>query len=748
MQNVCLFIKYYILAFYNYINLVIKTLYNNLVKISLNFFNFNLFTISAFLKFIYIYIFYLVLLTFLVLNWKSINFKIVLLPIYIQYYISSTLYVLYTFFYNLVISNFSINVNFNSIYVMYSYNCFYDWNSIINIVNFKIIDYYQFFIFDFLNNTILFVQDLSINYLNYPIFILFAVLFLFSSFFSLLALSYLGFYGVFILNFITLFSLWVSVIPYFISIFSKNTFYYISLGKWMYLNTNFRINFDFLIDNISLSFSFLTLTIAIFVYLYTFSYFRYEPLVDRLLILLNLFIISMVFLVSSGNLVMMFLGWEMIGLTSFFLINFWSTRVGTLKAAFKAYSFNKTSDLFLFFAMLLIYNTVYSLDIATILVQIAFYKNYFINFLFLNINLLDLISLFFLGCAFIKSAQLGAHIWLPDSMEAPVPASSLIHSATLVSAGIFILLRFSVLFELSNIAFPLISVIGSLTAFYGGLTSMYQSDTKKILAYSTISHCGFLMVVYTTGIIEYVLLYLYVHGFFKAAIFMSVGNVNRYSRNNQDFKKMGNYYKLLPFDCLMCFIGLINLSGLPFTLGFYIKHLLFVGLNTNMFFYYFILVNCLLGAFTGLFYSYRLFYNVFFDFKKGKKKLYTQALANNLNSKYYSNTTVLGNIAIIGLLIVSYVVSLYLLYLYSTKDLNFSNVSSYLVYSSYIDNFYSTKNFLYNVSYLNWVVLILLFAIFFTPWRKISIKFNYLNSIHVAILFSYLFSVFYFFFNL
>lgn len=516
----------------------------------------------------------------------------------------------------------------------------------------------------------------------------------------------------------------------------------------MYLNTNFRINFDFLIDNISLSFSFLTLTIAIFVYLYTFSYFRYEPLVDRLLILLNLFIISMVFLVSSGNLVMMFLGWEMIGLTSFFLINFWSTRVGTLKAAFKAYSFNKTSDLFLFFAMLLIYNTVYSLDIATILVQIAFYKNYFINFLFLNINLLDLISLFFLGCAFIKSAQLGAHIWLPDSMEAPVPASSLIHSATLVSAGIFILLRFSVLFELSNIAFPLISVIGSLTAFYGGLTSMYQSDTKKILAYSTISHCGFLMVVYTTGIIEYVLLYLYVHGFFKAAIFMSVGNVNRYSRNNQDFKKMGNYYKLLPFDCLMCFIGLINLSGLPFTLGFYIKHLLFVGLNTNMFFYYFILVNCLLGAFTGLFYSYRLFYNVFFDFKKGKKKLYTQALANNLNSKYYSNTTVLGNIAIIGLLIVSYVVSLYLLYLYSTKDLNFSNVSSYLVYSSYIDNFYSTKNFLYNVSYLNWVVLILLFAIFFTPWRKISIKFNYLNSIHVAILFSYLFSVFYFFFNL
>lgn len=286
-------------------------------------------------------------------------------------------------------------------------------------------------------------------------------------------------------------------------------------------------------------------------------------------------------------------------------------------------------------------------------------------------------------------------------MEAPVPASSLIHSATLVSAGIFILLRFSVLFELSNFAFALIGIIGSITAFYGGLTSMYQSDTKKILAYSTISHCGFLMVVYTTGVLEYVLLYLYVHGFFKAAIFMSVGNVNRFSRNNQDFKKMGNYYKYLPFDCLMCFIGLINLSGLPFTIGFYIKHLLFVGLNNNLIYFYIILVNCLFGAFTGLFYSYRLFYNVFFDFRKAKKKLYSQAFAKNLNSKFYSNTTILGNCAIIGLLLVSYIVSLILLYFYSNRDLFFSNLSSFLMYSSYIDNYVSSKNFLYNVSYLN-----------------------------------------------
>ena len=516
----------------------------------------------------------------------------------------------------------------------------------------------------------------------------------------------------------------------------------------MYLSSNYKINFDFLIDNISLSFSFLTISIAIFVYMYTFSYFRYEPLVDRLLIFLNLFIISMVFLVSSGNFVMLFLGWELIGLTSFFLINFWSTRVGTLKAAFKAFSFNKTSDLFLFFAILLVFNMSYNLDIATFLIQVPYYKNYFLNFLFFNINMLDLISIFFLGCAFIKSAQIGAHIWLPDSMEAPVPASSLIHSATLVSAGIFLLVRFSVLFELSNIAFQIIAIIGSVTAFYGGLVSMYQSDTKKILAYSTISHCGFLMVVYTTGVIEYVLLYLYVHGFFKAAIFMSVGNVNRFSRNNQDFKKMGSYYKFLPFDCLMCFIGLINLSGLPFTLGFYIKHLLFVGLIKSIWLYYFILVNCLFGAFTGLFYSYRLFYNVFFDFKKSKKKLYNQALELSLNSKYYSNTTILGNLSIIGLLIISYAVSLYFLNLYSVKDIDFSNFSTFTTYSSFIDNYISSKNFLYNVSYINWIVLFLLFSIFFSTWRKVVIKNKYIDSFYFIFFVFFFISCFIFLFNL
>ena len=581
------------------------------------------------------------------------------------------------------------------------------------------------------------------NYESYPLFLLFGLFFLFTTFTSLILISYLGLYGVYLLNLISLCFLWFSILPYVWIIFNTNVFYYISLGKWMYLGYNYRVSFDFLIDNISLSFSFLTLTIAVFVYIYTFSYFRYEPLVDRLVLFLNSFIISMVFLVSSGNFIMMFLGWEMIGLTSFFLINFWSTKVGTLKSAFKAYSFNKTSDIFLFFAIILIFNLTFNLDILVFNQTIHLYKNFFINFFIWEVSIVELISLFFLGSAFIKSAQFGAHIWLPDSMEAPVPASALIHSATLVSAGIYLLLRLNNLFELSNFSINLIAIVGSITALYGGLVSMYQSDTKRILAYSTISHCGFLMVIYTTGVLEYVVLYLYIHGFFKAATFLSVGNVIRFSRNIQDFKRMGHYYKYLPYDCFATFICLINLGGLPLTYGFYIKHLLFVGLDSNYWLYYFVLINCFLGALTGLFYSSRLFFNVFFDIKKSKKTIYFSANRKNLNSRFYINSTIAANISIFSLILVSYSISLYLFFTYTSYVNTQSDLGKYFNYSSYISLFSDSISTLMNFSFINWVVLSLILAIVFTSWRSLSFIYNIYNVLFFSLTF-FLFFVFFF----
>jgi NADH:ubiquinone oxidoreductase subunit 5 (subunit L)/multisubunit Na+/H+ antiporter MnhA subunit len=570
----------------------------------------------------------------------------------------------------------------------------------------------DFFFFNF-NLTKL----LNFNFLDYPLFLGGAFFFFLTSAFSLIFLSYLGFYGIFFINLFSLVIFFFSMLFYVKSVFILDSFYYIKLGKWMFLSNYFKVDFDFFVDNISLSFSLLTTTIAIFVYMYTFSYFRYEPLVDRLLVFLNLFIISMVFLVSSGNLVSLFLGWEMIGMTSFFLINFWALRIGTFKSAFKAFSFNKFSDLFLFFSIILIFNLTFSLDIITVLNQIQVFESLQLNFFFFTFSYLDLICVFFLLCAFIKSAQFGAHIWLPDSMEAPVPASALIHSATLVSAGIFLLLRFSPLFELSSFSFYIIGLIGSITAFYGGFSSMFQSDTKKILAYSTISHCGFLMVVYTTGVIEYVLVYLYIHGFFKAAVFMCVGNVNRLSKNNQDFKRMGMYYKYLPFDCYLTFVGLMNLSGLPFTLGFYIKHLLLISLNYNYLVYYFILVNCFFGALTGLYYSSRLFFYVFFDFKKSKKNLYLYYSTLNLNSKFYSNSSLSSNLAISLIFLFSYLLGFFFLNSYMSFNFTFSTFFSYTNLNSQIISFLPANYELFNFGFINYFVVIFIFFIVFNSWR-------------------------------
>ena len=598
---------------------------------------------------------------------------------------------------------------------------------------FKNFNYYFFEILNLFN-----LNNFSLELLNkYPFFLLFALFFLFTTIFSLVFINYLGLYGVFILNFISILTFWLSMVYYFNLIMINNFFYYINLGKWMNLSTNFQISFDLLIDITSLSFSFLTLTIGLFVYIYTFSYFRYEPLVERLILFLNLFMISMILLVSSGNFITLFLGWELIGLTSFFLINFWSTRVGTLKSAFKAFSFNKTSDLFLFFAILLIYNSMNSLDILSFNNQVFLYENYYITLLNLNINLIEIISFFFLSCAFIKSAQLGGHLWLPDSMEAPIPASALIHSATLVSAGIYLLLRLTPLFELSWYSYYIIPFIGSITALYGGIVSAFQSDTKKTLAYSTISHCGFLMVVYSTGILEFVILYLYVHGFFKAATFLCVGNVNRLSRNVQDFKRMGGFYKYLPFECLTSFICIINLSGLPLTLGFYTKHLLLIGLHENYYIYYIILSSLILAASAGVFYSYRLFYSVFFDIKKGKKIIYLQANKKILNSKFYSNSSLASNLSISILVIVSYFVILFLYNIILNKYYNISDLKTINLNNSLTYYYYPDLSYLNTISILNWFIILCIISVVFLNWRSTYYYSNSIDYFSKFIIFSF-----------
>jgi len=552
------------------------------------------------------------------------------------------------------------------------------------------------------------------NFQSIPFYFLFFLFFILTTLSSLLFINYLGLYGVFIVNLIALGSFWIIYTLYFSILFTTDSYYYINLGMWVYLSNDYHIDLEFLFDTVSFAFSYLTLTIGFFVYIYSFSYFRYEPLVDRLLILLNSFMISMIILVTAGNLIVLFLGWELIGLTSFFLINFWTTRINTFKSAFKVFSFNKLSDFFLLLAIILIYNVFATLDILSINTMVLVYLNNHVLLFETNLNYINLICMCFLGSAFIKSAQFGFHIWLPDSMEAPVPASALIHSATLVSAGIFIILRFYPLFELVIWAKVLMIIVGSITAFYGGWIAAFQTDIKRLLAYSTISHCGFLMCFCGLNVIQFVLLYLYVHGFFKALVFMCAGNIIRFSKNVQDYRRMGNFSKYLPFECNTSFICLLNLAGLPGTYGFFIKHTIFLVLLNSTWYYYICFILIFLAAFSGIFYSIGFFYNVFFDKKKARKNIYFDKQRKILCSVYYTNTSLASSISISALLIVVSIICAVLIFnIYNNNEV-FIPTYNYLINNNlHLLQLHENINLQTILMYFNWVGMILFILFIF-----------------------------------
>lgn len=554
----------------------------------------------------------------------------------------------------------------------------------------------------------------------------FVIEYMFSFFFCFYVLSvvfsfifkyFLSSKGVFLLNTASIFLFWAYSLSNLNLFFIKNKLISIHLFKWFYLTDTYLVNFSLYIDTVAYSFTLLTLTIGFFVNLYVYSYFRYEPHVSRLISLINAFIASMVVLVNSGNLVVFFFGWELIGLTSFFLINFWGERSSTLKSAFKAFSFNKFSDAAILIAAILVYSNLQDLDFENIL-NVSFLYSELRLGSFAQVSSWNLISFFLLLAAFIKSAQLGFHVWLPDSMEAPVPASALIHSATLVSAGVFLIMRFYPILELSFYFKVVTAVVGALTAFVGGVSAVFQTDLKKILAYSTISHCGFLIFLCSFGNFKLVIVYLFVHGFFKAISFLCVGNVIRFSRSYQDLRRMGSLFKYLPAEFFFLIFSLLNLSGLPFFFGFYSKTLLFM-ISDTLYLRDLVFCTILLSCITGLFYSFNIVYYSFFDSKKARKSVYTDAANEALRSFYYSNTTLASNIAIFLLIlaacsICAYLINFFLLSLSNASDFYFIFVKSF----SFSFGALSSASLL-NYSFFYWVLAVFsLVLVFFTYFQK------------------------------
>ena len=462
------------------------------------------------------------------------------------------------------------------------------------------------------------------------------------------------------------------------------------------------------LDGLSYLFVLLVVVIGFGTNFYILNYLKYEAHEDLFALLINWFMFSMILLVLSNNLFTLFLGWESIGLSSFFLINFWNTRRGTVKSSFKAFFFNKISDVFLFIFLVGIHYLSYTNNLIVLNLKTA------LNFLPSSVSL-NTVSTFLFICTLFKSAQIFGHLWLPDSMEAPVPASALIHSATLVSAGVYLLLRFTPLITLNSLQSSIV-IIGSVTAAYGGVISASQTDMKKLLAYSTISHCGFLFVTIGTEAYLTVIIYLFLHGLFKALTFFCAGSFIRVA-GSQDTRQMGGLNRLLPVDTIFLIICAFNLGGLPFSIGYLYKSMLIASLlNTNITFI--VLGFCTIGLLTSIIYVYRLVYYSAFDTPKEffLSIVYELQQKQNNVSDYYSLTTFIQIIAILILLTFTGWIYLYFINYFISSNITVDHMPILFDSNSYL-SVYSNRFFksYYEIFYI--LYLLLAYILSLVIWR-------------------------------
>jgi NADH-ubiquinone oxidoreductase chain 5 len=366
-------------------------------------------------------------------------------------------------------------------------------------------------------------------------------------------------------------------------------------------------NIEFVFDQLSVSMLFIIILISLLVHIYSLEYMSSDPNLTRFLGYLSLFTFMMILMVTSNNYFQLFFGWEGVGLASYLLINFWFSRIAANKAAFKAVVYNRFGDLALILALLLIFKVFKSFDFEIINAELQSTDwsgpNYFNLFL---------IGLFLIIAALAKSAQIGLHAWLPDAMEGPTPVSALLHAATLVTAGIYLLIRSQSFFILIPNLLITLTFIGSLTAFFAASTGLTQNDLKKIIAYSTCSQLGYMFLACGNGQFSISFFHLINHAFFKALLFLAAGCVIHAWNGRQDIRYMGHAINFLPFTYSSFLIGSLALMGFPFLTGFYSKDLIIeTAFGSYLISSYFSFWLALFTAFLTAFYSTRLLYYTF-----------------------------------------------------------------------------------------------------------------------------------------
>jgi NADH-ubiquinone oxidoreductase chain 5 len=355
---------------------------------------------------------------------------------------------------------------------------------------------------------------------------------------------------------------------YEVSILGCNT--YICLTPWIESEL-LKINWGFMFDSLTSVMCVVVTFISLLVHVYSVEYMSHDPHLPRFMSYLSLFTFFMLILVTADNFVQMFIGWEGVGLCSYLLINFWFTRIQANKAAIKAMILNRIGDFSLLIGIMLLFTYFKTLNYTALAAVVPLVKKKYIVFFAMYFNLLSLIGVFLFIGAVGKSAQIGLHTWLPDAMEGPTPVSALIHAATMVTAGVFLIARSSFIFEEIKGVLNFIVVIGATTAILASTIGLVQNDLKRVIAYSTCSQLGYM--VFACGLSNYSVgvFHLSNHAFFKALLFLSAGAIIHGVNDEQDMRKMGGLKNLLPLTYAMVLIGSLALTGFPFLAGFYSK---------------------------------------------------------------------------------------------------------------------------------------------------------------------------------
>ncbi len=331
------------------------------------------------------------------------------------------------------------------------------------------------------------------------------------------------------------------------------------------------VNWSMKIDAVSAVMLFVVTFVSSLVHIYSIGYMSNDPHKPRFMAYLSLFTFAMLMLVTSDNFIQLFFGWEGVGLCSYFLIGFWFKKDTANNAAIKAFLVNRVGDFGFALGIFLIFYLFGTVNYSEVFDKIPTIVDKNLVFLGIDINAIDLICLLLFIGAMGKSAQIFLHTWLPDAMEGPTPVSALIHAATMVTAGIFLVVRCSPIYEYSELVLNIITIVGMSTAFFAASVALVQSDIKKIIAYSTCSQLGYMFFATGVGAYNVAMFHLFTHAFFKALLFLGSGSVIHAFKNEQDIEKMGGVWKRLPYTYSLMIIGTLALTGFPFLSGFFSK---------------------------------------------------------------------------------------------------------------------------------------------------------------------------------